>query len=152
MENIRSLYNVGAIFRSADVFGVSKIYLTGYTAYPLKRNLEKIKKTALGAEKIISCQHFWQTAKLIKQLKKKKIKIIVLELTKKSQLLSQFKPKPPLALVMGNEIKGVSKGVLKLADQIIYIPMAGKKESLNVAVATSIALYDFSVKKERQEH
>lgn len=137
-QNIRSLFNVGALFRCADVFGVSKIYLCGYTGFPPRK---EIVKTALGAESWIPWEHHWQTHILIRKLKKQGIKIIVLETGKISKPLPKFKPKFPLALVVGSETRGVSKSIIKLADEIISIPILGKKESLNVAVAAGIALY-----------
>ncbi|MFA6255165.1 MAG: TrmH family RNA methyltransferase [Patescibacteria group bacterium] len=137
-QNIRSLYNVGALFRCADVFGVKKIYLCGYTGFPVRK---EISKTALGADEWIVWERHWQTHLLIKKLKKQGIKIVVLETGKKSQSLPSFKPKFPLALVVGSETKGVSKKILALADDIVKIPMLGKKESLNVAVASAVALY-----------
>lgn len=143
-QNIRSLFNVGSLFRGADVFGVKKIYLCGWTGFPPRK---EISKTALGADEWIAWERHWQTHLLIKKLKKQKIKIVVLETGKKSVSLPNFKPSFPLALVVGSETKGVSKKILALADDIIQIPMWGKKESLNVAVAAAIALYDLRVVK-----
>jgi len=142
LQNIRSLYNIGSIFRCADAFGVAKAYLCGYSGFPVEKQMTKIAKTALGAEKTIPWEHHWQTASLLKKFKKQKVKIIALELTKDAKPITKFKPQFPLALVVGNEITGVSKNILKLADQIIFIPMQGQKESLNVAIATGITLYD----------
>lgn len=143
-QNIRSLFNVGALFRCADVFGVKKVYLCGYTGFPPRK---EISKTALGADEWIVWERHWQTHLVIKKLKKQGIKIVVLETGKKSQSLPSFKPKFPLALVVGGETKGVSKSILRLADEVVKIPMLGKKESLNVAVAAAIALYDLNFKK-----
>ncbi len=138
VQNVRSLYNVGAIFRCADVFGVSKIYLCGYTGFPPR---DQISKTALGAEEWINWEKRKHILPLIRKLKKEGFKIIVLETGKKATLLPKFKPKFPMVLIVGNEIKGVSRGVIALADEIVEIPMYGKKASLNVAVAASVALY-----------
>ena len=137
-DNIRSLENIGSIFRTADALGVDKIFLGGICGKPPHN---KISKTALGAENNILWEHHWQIWRIIDKLKKEKVKIIVLEQDKKSILYNKFKPEFPLALVIGNEIKGVSKGILKRADEIIYLPMSGKKESLNVSVAFGIAGY-----------
>src|SRR4030042_3355259 len=131
LQNIRSLYNIGSIFRCADAFSVSKIFLCSYSGYPVEKQIVKISKTALGAEKTITWEHHWQTANLIKKLKREKIKIFALELTSKATPLKNFKPHFPLALVVGNEVTGVTRSILKLADQTIYIPMHGQKESLN---------------------
>ncbi len=147
LQNIRSLFNIGSIFRSADAFSVSKIYLCGYSGHPIDKQIDKIAKTALGAEKSVPFEHYWQTASLIKKLKKQKIQIIALELEKKAIALHKFKPKFPLAIIVGNEKLGVSSNVLKLADRKVYIPMQGEKESLNVAIAASIALYDINKKR-----
>jgi tRNA G18 (ribose-2'-O)-methylase SpoU len=147
LQNIRSLYNIGSIFRCADAFGVKKIYLCGYSGFPVEKQLAKIAKTALGAEKTIPWEHYWQTASVIKKLKKQKVKIIALELTKKATPIFKFKPQFPLVLVVGNEVIGISKNILKLADQTIYIPMYGQKESLNVAIATGISLCSLNLQR-----
>jgi len=137
-DNIRSLENIGSIFRTADALGVDKIFLGGICGKPPHH---KISKTALGAEKNIFWEHHWQIWRIIDKLKKEKVNIVVLEQTKNSIPYTQFKPKFPLALVIGNEIKGVSKSIIKRADKIIHLPMQGKKESLNVSVAFGIAGY-----------
>jgi len=139
-DNIRSLENIGSIFRTADALGVDKIFLTGICGQPPH---PKISKAALGAEKNIPWEHHWQVWRIIDKLKREKVSIVALEQTKKSLPYTQFKPRFPLALVVGNEIKGVSSSVLKRADQIIHLPMLGQKESLNVAVSFGIAGYYF---------
>ena len=138
-DNVRSLENVGSIFRTADALGVTKLFLCGITGTPPN---DKIAKTALGAEKNIPFEYHKQTWRLIEKLKKERINIVVLEQDKKSILYTKFKPKFPLALIIGHEVKGVSKKNLELADHIIHLPMAGKKESLNVSVAFGIAGYE----------
>lgn len=144
-HNIRSLYNIGSIFRTADAFGVSKIYLTGYTGTPANSiHLKKIAKVALGAEKWVDWEYKSSVVRLIRQMREQKIKIITLENNLKAKRLAKFKPKFPLALILGEETKGVSRAILKLCDQIIEIPMQGKKESLNVSVAFGIAAYYIS--------
>jgi len=137
-DNIRSLENIGSIFRTADALGVDRIFLAGICGQPPH---PKISKTALGAEENISWQHHWQVWRIVDKLKREKVSIVALEQTKNSLLYTQFKPRFPLALVIGNEIKGVSPSVLKRADQIIHLPMLGQKESLNVAVSFGIAGY-----------
>ncbi len=131
-DNIRSLENIGSIFRTADALAVDKIFLTGICGQPPH---PKISKTALGAEKNIDWEHQWQVWRVISQLKKQGVFIVVLEQSKRSIDYTEFRPKFPLALVIGNEVKGVSQSVLKRADQIIDLPMLGQKESLNVSVA-----------------
>lgn len=140
-DNIRSLENIGSIFRTADAIGVSKIYLCGISGKPPNN---KISKTALGAEKTVAFEYHKQTWRLIEKLKKEKVQIIALEQSKKSILYTKFKPKFPLALVVGNEVKGISKKTLEKVDNIIYLPMQGKKESLNVSVAFGIAGYEIN--------
>lgn len=142
IHNVRSCYNVGSILRTADALGVKKVYLTGYTPDPKDfNNKKKIKKTSLGAEETMPTQKNRQIGKLIKKLREQKIKIVALEQDKKSQNIFNFKPKFPLALIVGNEVRGVSKTTLKNVDEIVEIPMQGKKESLNVAVAFGVAGY-----------
>lgn len=137
-DNIRSLENVGSIFRTADALGVTKIFLCGITGKPPNH---KISKTALGAEKTVPFEYVKQTGRLIDKLKSSKINIVALEQSKQAIAYISFKPKFPLALIMGNEVEGVSKKILKKADKVIYLPMIGKKESLNVSVAFGVAGY-----------
>ena len=134
LHNVRSLYNVGSIFRTADAAGVSKIFLTGYTPEPAP-------KTALGAEKFVPWEKVANIQCLTNKLKKEKVKIIALEQAKDAVDYHRFKSKYPLALILGNEVRGLSKSLLKKCDKIIQIPMRGKKESLNVSVAAGIALF-----------
>lgn len=137
LHNIRSCYNVGAIFRTAEALKIEKIYLTGYTPTPAN-NLEKIQKSALGAEKMVKWEYEKKISLLIEKLKREKIKIIALETEKTAIPYFRFTPHFPLAILVGNEIRGIDKRVLKKVDKILKIPMLGKKESLNVAVAFSI--------------
>ena len=143
-DNIRSLENIGSIFRTSDALGVSKIYLCGISgkvpAWETGLH-KKIAKTALGAEKTVLFEYCKDTGRLIDKLKKENVQIVALEQDKKAISYEKFKPKFPLALIVGNEVKGVSKKVLKKADKIIFLPMRGKKESLNVSVAFGIAGY-----------
>jgi len=137
-DNIRSLENIGSIFRTADGLAVDKIFLGGICGCPPH---PKISKTALGAEKNVSWEHYWQIWRIVDKLKKEGVKIVALEQTKKSLIYTKFKPQFPLALIIGNEVKGISPALLKRADQIIHLPMRGKKESLNVSVAFGAAGY-----------
>ena len=144
LHNIRSLYNVGAIFRTADAAGVSKIFLTGYTPSPkdvFGKYRREISKAALGAEKYISWEAIRYIVSLVKRLKKERIQIVALEQASASVDYRKFKPKFPIALILGNEVRGLSKSLLKKCDKIIYIPMRGRKESLNVSVASGVALF-----------
>lgn len=137
-HNIRSAYNVGSIFRTSDALGVDKIILGGYTPAPPNK---KISKTALGAEKTISFEKHWQTWRILKELKAQGFYIVALEQTKNAINFWKFKPKFPLVLVLGQEKTGLSKQILKYCNKSIYIPMYGKKESLNVSVAFGVAGY-----------
>ena len=137
-DNIRSLENIGSIFRTADALGVLKIFLCGISGKPPHH---KISKTALGAEKTIPFEYYKQTGRLVDKLKKSKISIIALEQSKDAISCLKFKPRFPLALILGNEVKGISKAILKKCDKVIELPMAGKKESLNVSVAFGVAGY-----------
>lgn len=156
LYNIRSLHNVGSIFRTADAAGFKKIYLCGITPAPLDRfgnKRKELSKVALGAEdyveweKIGSSPSPQSTISLIKKLKKDGYKIIALEQDKKSipyNKLPIFGSKLLVALVVGDEIRGLPKSILKLADYILEIPMYGRKESLNVSVAFGIASFQMS--------
>ncbi|MEK7562573.1 MAG: TrmH family RNA methyltransferase [Patescibacteria group bacterium] len=137
-DNIRSLENIGSIFRTADALGVKKIFLGGISGQPPHH---KISKTGLGAEKTIPFEYCKQTWRLIDRLKKDKIYIVALEQDRNAVEYTKFEPKFPLALIIGNEVKGISKKILSKADKIIYLPMYGKKESLNVSVAFGVAGY-----------
>jgi tRNA G18 (ribose-2'-O)-methylase SpoU len=137
-DNIRSLENIGSIFRTSDALGVSKIFLCGISGKPPHH---KISKTALGAEKTIPFEYYRQISRLIDKLKKDKIRIIALEQDKKAIIYNKFKPRFPLALIIGNEVKGISKKILQKSDKIIFLPMLGKKESLNVSVSFGVAGY-----------
>lgn len=144
LHNIRSVYNVGSIFRTADAVGVEKILLSGYTPAPLDRfnNPRKdFAKVSLGAEKTIPWEQTKTLASAIQSLKKEKYVIVALEQDKKSVSLFKFKAPKKTVLVLGNEVRGLSKSALKLCDHIVEIPMRGKKESLNVSVAAGIAMF-----------
>ncbi len=148
LHNIRSAYNVGSIFRTADAIGVEKIFLCGITPTPEKVNSnwsihtgKAIKKTALGAEKSVAWQYYSKTIYIIKKLKAQGVRIVALEQTEKSKNLFEWKPYLPLALILGNELKGIPSSILKESDEIIEIPMLGKKESLNVSVSFAVVGY-----------
>lgn len=138
VHNVRSCHNVGSFFRTADAVGVKKIFLCGYTSQPPH---PKIEKTALGAQKIVPFEKSYSTVKVIKQLKSQGYQIVSLELHKKSENILNFHPKFPMAIIVGNEVEGLPPKILKLSDKIVFIPMFGQKESLNVSVAFGIACY-----------
>ncbi|MFQ5823988.1 MAG: RNA methyltransferase [bacterium] len=148
VENVRSLYNVGAIFRTADGAGVSKLYLTGITGKPPHR---EIRKVALGAEDSIAWEYYPNSVELIERLKKDNVQIVVLEAMKESIPYDEANYRFPLCLVVGHEYNGVTKEVIQLADILIKIPMKGIKISLNVAVAFGIAVYEITKVQKRAE-
>src|SRR3989338_4730016 len=145
--DIRSLHNVGAIFRTADAMGVKKIYLAGYTPEPvdlLGKLRKDFEKTALGAEKFVPWEKLKSMGALIKKLKSEKVFIASLEQSKNSIPLSSLgvrDAKSGVALILCNEVRGIPKNILRKSDAILEIPMHGKKESLNVSVAAGIAMY-----------
>ncbi|NTV44817.1 MAG: RNA methyltransferase [Candidatus Yonathbacteria bacterium] len=144
LHNIRSVHNVGAIFRTADAVGVSHIYLTGYTPTPLDRfgNPRKdIAKTALGAEKHIPWSAEKRIGKVIARLQKEGVGVVAVEQDRRSLSYREVPVGEKTCVVMGNEVRGLSKAVRDACDMIAEIPMKGKKESLNVSVAAGIALY-----------
>lgn len=149
-HNIRSTYNVGSIFRTCEGFGVTRLILSGYTAYPetsddsrlphVRQKLtSQIHKTALGAEAILP--FVYQAVPDIIALKEEGFSIVGLEQDNKSQKLPDYRSPPKVALVLGEEVTGLTADLQKLCDDIIEIPMFGQKESFNVSVATGIALY-----------
>ena len=139
LDSVRSLYNVGSIFRTSDAVGIEKLYLCGITGTPPR---SEIHKAALGSEKSVPWEYFKNPITIITQLKKKGFKIAVLEHTDRGVLYNKAKYEFPLCLVVGHEITGVSDEVVALADMAIEIPMAGIKQSLNVAVAYGVAIYE----------
>ncbi len=153
LHNIRSLYNVGSIFRTADAAGVEKIYLCGITPTPIDifgKSRPQLIKVSLGAERYVKWEKIKSTSKLIDRLKKDKYKIFTIEQSKKSIPYYKLKTKnskQKTALVLGNEIKGLSQSILKRADKILEIPMRGKKESLNVSVAFGIVVFHLNLVK-----
>jgi 23S rRNA (guanosine2251-2'-O)-methyltransferase len=147
VENIRSSENVGSFFRTSDALGIEKIYLVGYTPKPLdkfNRPDSKIAKTALGAEKVVPYESYKTITPLINKLKKQGYLIVALEQAPNGIDYRKFKSKKPIALIVGNEVSGVPKTTLNKCDSIIEIPMLGIKESLNVSVATGIALAELT--------
>jgi len=138
LNNIRSLYNVGAIFRTSDGVGLEKLWLCGITGHPPHPQLSK---TALGAEDQIPWEHRTDAISVVKALKKKGYQIVLLEQMEKSVPYQDFIPQAPVCLVVGNEINGVSDELGSLCHSAIEIEMAGLKNSLNVAVAFGIVAY-----------
>lgn len=140
-HNIRSLHNVGSVFRNSAAFGVEKLYLTGYTPTPPRKEIAKV---ALGAQDLV----LWEQGSIeliIKDLKDHGYQVVGLETGHDAKDISSIK-NPKIALVLGNEVEGIDAKTLKLLDVIVEIPM-DKKRSLNVSVASGVAMYALSVKK-----
>lgn len=149
LHNIRSAYNVGAIFRTADGAGVDHIYLSGYTPHPpdgtrayTTKPERMIIKTALGAHDYIPWTKNEDFSEVVNLLKKEDCEIVALEQGEKSVYYKDFTSKKNIALVLGNEPVGIDDGALEMCDTMIDIPMRGKKQSLNVSVAAGIAIYE----------
>ena len=141
VENIRSVHNVGSIFRSADGFGAEKIYLSGYTAHPPREDLHK---TALGAEDAVPWEYYEDPLDAAAVIKKQGIPLILIEQTKQSKSMYEIDWEFPLCFIVGNEVSGVSEELSAMADIHAELPMRGVKQSLNVSVATGVVGYEFS--------
>jgi len=139
LNDIRSALNVGAILRTADAIGAEAVYSCGITA---TKDHPKIKKTALGAEETVPTFYKKSVKLLIKNLKKKNYQIIGLEIDKNAINFWEVDYEYPVALIVGNEVEGITKEILNMCDLVIKIPMYGQKESLNVATATGVAGYE----------
>jgi tRNA G18 (ribose-2'-O)-methylase SpoU len=143
LDDIRSMHNVGSVFRSCDAFLVEELILCGYTPQPPHRD---IQKSALGATETVAWQHFTNTVDAINMLKEKGYKIIGIEQVHNAIMLNEFNKieNEKYALVFGNEVQGVNEEVLKMCDAIIEIPQTGSKHSLNISVSAGIVLWEFS--------
>ena len=150
LDNIRSLNNIGSVFRTADAFLIQKIYLCGITAKPPHKD---IHKTALGATESVHWEYVEQTIELIKKLKDQQIEIISIEQSKESITLQEFKVEKDVtyAVIFGNEVKGVSQEVVSESDVVIEIPQFGTKHSLNISVSAGVVVWDLFVKLEKIE-
>jgi tRNA G18 (ribose-2'-O)-methylase SpoU len=144
--DVRSSHNVGAIFRTADAVGVSKIYLGGYTPAPVDRFgrvNEKLLKTALGATSTVLWEQVPDTPLLLSTLSSRDVTLVAVEQTPQSVLLFSYTPRKntPIAYIFGNEITGLAPEICKASDTVVELPMLGQKESLNVAVTAGVVLY-----------
>lgn len=145
LHNIRSTHNAGSLFRTADGAGINEIVLSGYTPEPIDRfgrARNDIAKTALGAEKNIPWQKIKDLTEYLKEKKQEKFLISAIEQDKKSIFYKKAKKAKKQILILGNEVEGIEKDVLKMCDQIIEIPMRGEKESLNVSIAGAIVMFE----------
>ena len=145
LDNVRSMNNIGSVFRTADAFLVNSIYLCGITATPPHRD---IQKTALGATDSVNWKYFKDTQLAVSELKQEGYKIYSLEQVEGSISLIEFTPDPAdkIAFVFGHEIKGVAQEIIDFSDQSIEIPQLGTKHSFNISVSTGIVLWDYYCK------
>ncbi len=141
LDNIRSLNNIGSVFRTSDAFLIEKIYLCGICATPPNKD---IHKTALGATESVAWEYVADTLTLVEKLKTENIKVLAVEQVENSTKLNTFFPEKnqKYAIVMGNEVKGVQEAVVNAADLCIEIPQLGTKHSLNISVTTGVVLWD----------
>ena len=139
LENVRSAYNVGSIFRTADGMGAKKIYLSGYTCFPPQKDLSK---TALGSENAVDWEQDDNPIKMAQKIIDKNIKLVLLEHTYNSKSLYEYDWDFPICIVLGNEVDGVSEELIKMCNLHLEIPMRGIKQSLNVATAAGIIGYE----------
>jgi tRNA G18 (ribose-2'-O)-methylase SpoU len=141
MDNIRSMHNVGSVFRTADAFLINGICLCGFTPQPPHRD---IHKTALGATDSVDWMYYEATVEAVKDLKARGYKVLAIEQTEGSILLHKYEhSNTPTAFVFGNEVDGVSDEVIKVCDGVIEIPQWGMKHSLNISVAAAVVLWEF---------
>ena len=141
LDNVRSLNNIGSVFRTADAFLIQKIYLCGITATPPHKD---IRKTALGATESVDWEYRKDTLELVDELKKSGAKIVSVEQAENSVMLNNYQidSEETLALIFGNEVKGVSQDVVSASDTILEIPQFGTKHSLNISVSTGVVVWD----------
>lgn len=143
LDNVRSLHNVGSVFRTADAFLIESVFLCGITSPPPH---PEIHKTALGAENTVAWKYFENTLDAIKELKNQNYTILAVEQAENSRMLNELElPQGKYAVILGNEVKGVDQTVLDECDSCIEIPQYGTKHSLNVSVATGIVLWEMIV-------
>lgn len=147
-ENIRSMHNVGSLFRSSDGIRLAKLFLTGYTAQPPR---DEIDKTALGSTESVPWQYGLESIPIIRDLKNKGVQIVTLEHTGKSYDYTEIDYSFPVCLVVGNEVEGITQETLNFADYAIEIPMKGLKQSLNVSTAFGVVLYHIFYKYQEKQ-
>ena len=145
LDNVRSLNNIGSVFRTADAFLIERIYLCGITASPPHKD---IHKTALGATENVFWEHVNSTADIVQKLQTEGVSVWPIEQTEDSTSLDLFQPEPnkSYAFVLGNEVRGVSQEVIDICNKALEIPQFGTKHSLNISVATGLVIWDFFIK------
>lgn len=152
LHNIRSIHNVGSILRTAEGFGVNEVIFSGHTPYPslptdkrlphiAARQTAALHKTALGAEKSVTMDHFAEAAQAIATYRRRGYQIVGLEQDEQALPLASYQPPSKLLLIVGEEVDGINATLRQACDTLLEIPMYGAKESFNVSVATGIALY-----------
>lgn len=148
LDNIRSLNNIGSVFRTADAFLIEKIYLCGITAQPPHKD---IHKTALGATETVCWEYAENTLDVLHRLKSENVKVLAIEQAEKAVMLDTFTPNPfqKYAVVFGNEVKGVAQEVVDASDVVIEIPQYGTKHSLNIAVSAGVVVWDLFSKMKK---
>jgi len=139
LDNVRSMYNVGAFFRAADGVGLEKLYLCGITAHPPKK---AISKTALGAEETVAWEHDWDAVQIVERLRGSGFQIAAIETGAQAVDLFEWRPRFPVCVMFGHEVDGLRPELLEMAEVHVRIPMLGQKESLNVATAGGVVLYE----------
>ena len=141
LDNVRSLNNIGSVFRTADAFLVQKIYLCGITATPPHKD---IRKTALGATESVDWEYRKDTLALVEELKSNHVKVISVEQAENAIMLNEFEvdTDKTVALIFGNEVKGVSQEVVSASDAVLEIPQLGTKHSLNISVSAGVVVWD----------
>ena len=151
LDNIRSLNNIGSVFRTADAFLIEKIYLCGITAKPPHKD---IQKTALGATETVNWEYVEDTLSLVESLQADAIKVFSIEQAEDALMLNEFKPVKgeTCAVVFGNEVKGVQQKVVSASDGVIEIPQLGSKHSLNISVSTGVVLWDLFSKIKKTDY
>ncbi len=147
LENVRSLFNVGAIFRTADGVGAAGIYLTGFTGFPPRKEIHRV---ALGAEETVAWAYVRNPVSAIECLKEQGVQVIAIEQTDGSVDFGKFSYRFPVAAVLGHEVEGVRPETVAACDGVVHIPMCGHKTSLNVSVAGGVILYDLLRRAEQR--
>lgn len=160
LDNIRSTHNVGSILRTADGFGAEQVFFAGYTPYPTqpddtrlphesRKITSAIHKTALGAEETLNISLFDNTANAIETAKNLGFVVAAIEQSQNSIKIQNYSPPDKIAVVLGNEVSGISSDTLALCDVILEVPMFGQKESFNVSVAAAISLYALMIERSK---
>jgi tRNA G18 (ribose-2'-O)-methylase SpoU len=150
LDDVRSLHNIGSVFRTSDAFLIDKIYLCGITATPPNK---EIHKTALGATETVAWEYAKNVLEIVQQLKSEKIKVYSVEQTENAIILDHFQPETntTYALLFGNEVKGVSQEAIDASDGVLEIPQLGSKHSLNISVSAGIVIWDLFQKISRSK-